>query len=226
MPDGVQQMSARRPQTGSWPVGSIDERSFSAGGDSITLASQEATTPPVADAAQSLSEKLASLELNGAEAAALDAIVRRAHEALRPDVEPVVDTGLIPATVQRAVIARTARSLRIGIDEARCALEDAVTFLRAAAEAPSFGLSPSPKVDAAWHQFVLFTVDYGRFCDSLGTFVHHVPLVDEQRPPFEGWRKLSLADTYAFIRAEGHPLHDELWRSPTVADAIAYLQRA
>ncbi len=35
---------------------------------------------------------------------------------------------------------------------------------------------PSALVDAAWHQFVLFTREYERFCQScLGEFCHHVP---------------------------------------------------
>lgn len=35
---------------------------------------------------------------------------------------------------------------------------------------------PSALVDAAWHQFVLFTRQYERFCRScLGEFCHHVP---------------------------------------------------
>jgi hypothetical protein len=190
----------------------------------MTLATQEAIT--FADAAQSLSDKLASLNLTGPEAAALDGIVRRAQAVKRPNVEPVVDTALIAATVQRAVITSTARSLRIGIDEARCAFEDAVTLLQASIDSPSLDLSPSAKVDEAWHQFVVFTIDYARFCDSLGTFVHHVPSVGEPGPPVEGRRTLSPAESYAFLREKGYRLHAELWRGTTVADAIAYLQRA
>jgi hypothetical protein len=34
----------------------------------------------------------------------------------------------------------------------------------------------SALVDAAWHQFILYTRQYGSFCETcLGTFCHHVP---------------------------------------------------
>lgn len=35
---------------------------------------------------------------------------------------------------------------------------------------------PSQVVDAAWHEFILFTREYQRFCrNSLGRFLHHTP---------------------------------------------------
>lgn len=34
----------------------------------------------------------------------------------------------------------------------------------------------SPVVDEVWHQFILFTRLYGRFCDDVfGYFIHHLP---------------------------------------------------
>lgn len=36
--------------------------------------------------------------------------------------------------------------------------------------------SPSLDVDLAWHEFLLFTIDYQLFCrEHFGHFVHHVP---------------------------------------------------
>ncbi len=35
---------------------------------------------------------------------------------------------------------------------------------------------PSQAVDVAWHEFILFTREYDRFCkQSLGRFLHHIP---------------------------------------------------
>ena len=35
---------------------------------------------------------------------------------------------------------------------------------------------PSQAVDVAWHEFILFTRDYKKFCDkALGRFLHHTP---------------------------------------------------
>jgi hypothetical protein len=36
---------------------------------------------------------------------------------------------------------------------------------------------PTPKVlDRLWHVFLLYTRDYTDFCDTLGGFIHHVPV--------------------------------------------------
>ena len=38
-------------------------------------------------------------------------------------------------------------------------------------------LAPTEKIDEAWHNFILFTRDYQRFCrDYFGRFIHHVPV--------------------------------------------------
>lgn len=37
-------------------------------------------------------------------------------------------------------------------------------------------LSPSHTVDLAWHEFILFTRAYDKFChEKLGRFIHHTP---------------------------------------------------
>jgi len=42
--------------------------------------------------------------------------------------------------------------------------------------------SPSPMVDEAWHNFILFTKDYDDFCRIyFGQFIHHRPFTDEYR---------------------------------------------
>jgi hypothetical protein len=40
----------------------------------------------------------------------------------------------------------------------------------------------SEKVDAVWHQFILFTKNYEQFCnDYLGRFLHHFPNLDKDK---------------------------------------------
>lgn len=37
--------------------------------------------------------------------------------------------------------------------------------------------SPTPRVDEAWHEFILHTRLYAEYCQArYGTFVHHIPL--------------------------------------------------
>lgn len=180
---------------------------------------------PVADAAQTLSDRLASLAFTPQEAAVFDAILRRAEAVTQPDVQLLVGGDLIAAAVQTAIVARTARALGIDIAEARGAFADALTFLSASAHGYGVALSPSAKVDEAWHQFILFTVDYGRYCDaSFGHFVHHVPSIGVDDAPARN--ALSPAQTFDFLTARGHKLDPYLWRAPTVADALAHLHIA
>lgn len=36
--------------------------------------------------------------------------------------------------------------------------------------------SPPPQIDAAWHEFVLYTKDYDFFCKEMfGRYMHHIP---------------------------------------------------
>ncbi len=38
------------------------------------------------------------------------------------------------------------------------------------------GLAPPPRIDAGWHEFLMYTRDYRDFCmDSFGNFIHHTP---------------------------------------------------
>jgi hypothetical protein len=52
---------------------------------------------------------------------------------------------------------------------------------------------PSQVVDDLWHEFILYTRDYNRFCQrAFGTFLHHTPAVvlSEHRKTNEGLRRV------------------------------------
>lgn len=57
--------------------------------------------------------------------------------------------------------------------------------------------SPTDAIDAAWHEFILYTQDYAAFCDDMfGRFIHHVPpiyLSDEKRTKGKTWRTYQVA---------------------------------
>lgn len=45
------------------------------------------------------------------------------------------------------------------------------------------GLCPTPKLDNGWHTFILFTMDYQKFCHKyFGHFIHHRPSRPEDKP--------------------------------------------
>jgi hypothetical protein len=58
-------------------------------------------------------------------------------------------------------------------------LLDTVRFLFICRCIPEYGpYSPTPAIDAGWHEFLMFTEEYQHFCDTyLSGFVHHRPFV-------------------------------------------------
>lgn len=44
---------------------------------------------------------------------------------------------------------------------------------------------PTERADVIWHEHILFTRDYAKFCDDLvGHFVHHMPGLEKGTEPF------------------------------------------
>lgn len=75
----------------------------------------------------------------------------------------------------RDVVARYEDKLGLSRSEAETLFLDTKRFLYLCATA-AVGYVPPPKVDAGWHEFILFTADYEAFCfDFFGHFVHHEP---------------------------------------------------
>ena len=55
---------------------------------------------------------------------------------------------------------------------------------------------PSPVVDDLWHEFILHTRDYARFCDAaLGRFLHHTPTAAMGKDEHDG-QSAALRTTY------------------------------
>ncbi len=77
-----------------------------------------------------------------------------------------------------AVVHRFVEKLGLGEAEAVLLFEDTKRFLylcgsKRKGDPP---LAPTEKIDAGWHEFLLFTEDYQLFCQSFfGRFIHHRP---------------------------------------------------
>lgn len=80
--------------------------------------------------------------------------------------------------LESAPLLRTklVRALFCSSVDAERALAEVIKFLTLAAESTSGPLTPSARVDVAWHEFILFTKTYINFCDQqFGKLVHHEP---------------------------------------------------
>ncbi|MDB5259277.1 MAG: hypothetical protein JWO73_485 [Candidatus Taylorbacteria bacterium] len=82
-----------------------------------------------------------------------------------------------------ALVERLEEELKISKKEAEELVADLVKFLYlCATNTTKFGLSPSKKIDEAWHNFIVFTKEYAKFCETnFGFFIHHNPFTKETR---------------------------------------------
>ena len=72
------------------------------------------------------------------------------------------------------VVARLVENDGMSQEEAEQLFSDTLKVL-ALADGP-VKLSPSPRIDLGWHNFILHTRDYAAFCDDcFGRFIHHEP---------------------------------------------------
>jgi hypothetical protein len=72
-------------------------------------------------------------------------------------------------------------------------------------------LTPSCIVDALWHEFVLDTTQYDKFCtEQLGVFVHHVP---SDQPCALGYER-----TIKFLRAAFGRIDPRYWPRSAAGD--------
>lgn len=73
------------------------------------------------------------------------------------------------------LIERLKRKLDLNTEEAENLFDDTKKYLYLCATAKEH-LSPTPPIDACWHEFLMYTRDYHAFCMKFfGTFVHHTP---------------------------------------------------
>ena len=71
---------------------------------------------------------------------------------------------------------KVSTALECSDEEAFHAMREVIRFLHLAASNDSGMLTPSHRVDLAWHEFILCTVAYERFCTTnFGRFIHHTP---------------------------------------------------
>jgi len=67
-------------------------------------------------------------------------------------------------------------ALGCGREEVATALREVVRFLSLASQHDNGQLTPSQRVDLAWHEFILCTRAYQEFCEvHFGRMIHHDP---------------------------------------------------
>lgn len=92
------------------------------------------------------------------------------------------------------LIRRFCSERNVSDEEARERFQETKKFLVLCASGLNCSYSPSEKVDAMWHQFMLHSKDYFRFCELVGGYVHHQPSEEHQPERYartlEGLRRI------------------------------------
>ncbi len=109
---------------------------------------------------------------------------------------------------------KLSRALFCSAEESAKALAEVIKFLILAA-GDSQPVTPSSRVDVAWHEFILFTRAYAAFCqEKLGKMVHHQPSEDHETNSHQYLRTLHL-----YRNRFGQP-PAEYWDDPQVRSVI------
>lgn len=84
------------------------------------------------------------------------------------------------------LVDRLQRKLDLTLKQATELFEDMKRFLFLSGTVLT-PLAPPEQIDESWHNFILFTKDYAKFCqDYFGEFIHHVPIGSEVRASRDG----------------------------------------
>jgi hypothetical protein len=109
---------------------------------------------------------------------------------------------------------------KLGLDKSQAEdlFRDTKRFLFLAANFKDKGpFSPSAAIDNGWHEFLMFTEDYQRFCTThFGEFLHHRPFV-----PWIAEKPGGIYRTYCVAREVFGPDLSSNWMLPdTCADVV------
>lgn len=127
-------------------------------------------------------------------------------------------TSNIPA----AVIAHCAGKLELSATASQDLAREVEKFLTLCAMSVCPRV-PSPAVDAFWHEFILNTVEYEKFCKvNFSLFVHHQPRQPSDQPSVALYIETirALEEVFGEVNGEIWPSSDGFLRE--VCDSIRF----
>lgn len=111
-----------------------------------------------------------------------------------------------PTYWNSAVVDRIQRDAEVDREAATELWAEMLLFVDMVAVSKEF-VSPPPKVDIAWHAFILHTRDYEAYCrERFGRIIHHQPT---GKPDPEAYRR-----AYEARAASGRPVDNGIWPVP------------
>lgn len=112
------------------------------------------------------------------------------------------------------VVERYAAEHDVTVTEAKRLWAELALFLLLSAANPYRRYGMFGPVDAMWHNFILHTQDYARFCEEfIGAFMHHFPC---RTPSGAKWESRYLQFLFDYREIYNHAPPDDLWPIPAI----------
>lgn len=107
------------------------------------------------------------------------------------------------------VIKRYAKDETLDVQVAKEHFVELRKFLAVCSAAPDgLTMGMAGPVDEAWHTFIMFTVDYQKFCKLMGgSFIHHIPDVDADTSERSSKGYVSFLEIYELAFGGVAPKH-------------------
>jgi hypothetical protein len=81
-------------------------------------------------------------------------------------------------------------------------------------------VSPSPVIDAVWHQHLIFTQSYSQFCEMLGKFIQHVPST-HNRDDHKKFMQAKL-HTVELYKENFGDIPADIWETESMYDTVGW----
>ena len=91
----------------------------------------------------------------------------------------------------KTVLGALSTKLRLSRRNAKVLFRDLCRFLQLCAST-SYSLTPTRKIDSAWHVFLELEAEYARHCAALGRYVNHVVSGDSDSETLENKRRAEM----------------------------------
>lgn len=108
------------------------------------------------------------------------------------------------------VVYRFMKIYNVEEDEANIIFEETIKFLSLSSLDFSFFIDDSMLIiDEMWHNFILFTNDYGKFCfENFGRYIHHQPTTKREKEEQEINKKQKLLEYKNKTRQQYEIIYD------------------
>ena len=108
---------------------------------------------------------------------------------------------MLTKSAQDRIIQRIATA---GVEKASECFAECLKFLELCTENPGKSFVPSKKVDHAWHEFILCTKEYTKYCRDFGSYIHHDPTDQPDEANYDATRE-ALYKKFGELNSEVWP---------------------